>query len=638
MRPPDRLSRRAFLALGATVVAGACSAGDDAHRADRGHDGTHRADHHRRRRHDRRTGTRDEPTTTTPTTPPTVPATAPLPADPFRLGVTSGDPDATSVVLWTRLVGDLPDVVDVVWEVAADDTFGDVLATGATTATAADGHSVHVVADLAGPVAYRFHAGGFTSAVGRAAPAVAGATLKLAAATCQHWETGFYAAHRDLVEWGPDAVVFLGDFIYEGASRPVGEGRVRSHDGPEPTDLAGYRARYAQYLSDPDLQASRAACPWFAIWDDHEVENNYAALVPQDAADAATFAARRTAAYQVWWEHMPVRLARPVAGADTVISRRASYGDLVDLVLLDGRQFRSDQACGGAELSTEPACPEAADPARTMLGAAQETWVADTLAASSAAWAVLGQQTVLTDLRLPNGGVLNYDQWDGYAPARDRLLAAAAPVAGRMVVLTGDIHLAGVGVLPGIGTEFVTTSVSSGGDIPPTCSRSSPRSSTSSTPSSSTAATPATPSPRPSGPRSTASSTTSPTRRRRSRRGARSRSRPAPATPSPRRDRRAVPGRRRSGPGPGARRASMSGVDDEPWGTTMTTLATDAGRTDIPLLDETIGANLARTVAAHGDRRGARRPPPGRAVDVRRARRPRRPLRQGAHRARPRAG
>ena len=163
----------------------------------------------------------------------------------------------------------------------------------------------------------------------------------------------------------------------------------------------------------------------------------------------------------------PCACARPVAGADTVISRRASYGDLVDLVLLDGRQFRSDQACGGAELSTEPACPEATDPARTMLGATQETWVADTLAASSAAWAVLGQQTVLTDLRLPNGGVLNYDQWDGYAPARDRLLAAAAPVAGRMVVLTGDIHLAGVGVLPGFGTEFVTTSVSSGGDIPP---------------------------------------------------------------------------------------------------------------------------------------------------------------------------
>ena len=467
MRRPERLSRRAFLALGATVVAGACSSGDDdtaprpptSGPPDPSPPASATA------------GTSAAPTTSAaPSTAPpaTSPATtASLTADPFLLGVSSGDPDATSVVLWTRLAGDLPDAVEVRWELAADDTFADIVASSTVTATAVDGHSIHVVADVAGPVAYRFHAGGFTSPVGRAAPAAAAATLRFAAATCQHWETGFYAAHRDLVEWAPDAVVFLGDFIYEGASRPVGEGRVRSHDGPEPTDVAGYRTRYAQYLSDPDLQAARAACPWFAIWDDHEVENDYAALTPQDAADQASFAARRLAAYQVWWEHMPVRLERPVDGAATVISRRASYGDVVDLVLLDGRQFRSDQACGDAELSTDPACPEAADPARTMLGADQEAWLAESFAASRATWAVLGQQTVLTDLRLPNGAVLNYDQWDGYAPARDRLLAAAAPVAGRMVVLTGDIHLAGVGVLPGIGTEFVTTSVSSGGTIPP---------------------------------------------------------------------------------------------------------------------------------------------------------------------------
>jgi alkaline phosphatase D len=451
---PDGLSRRAFLALGATVVIGACSSDDD-----------------------------DAVTTTTPTSEPPItdpappattapattapPTTAALPADPFLLGVTSGDPDATSVVLWTRLVGDLPETVDVVWELAADESFAEVLADGVVTATASDGHSIHVVVDVTGPGTYRFHAGGFTSATGRAAPASAATSLKLAAATCQHWETGFYAAHRDLVEWAPDVVVFLGDFIYEGASRPVEGSRVRSHDGPEPTDLDGYRARYAQYLSDPDLRASRAACPWFAIWDDHEVENNYAALEPQDPADRATFVTRRALAYQAWWEHMPVRIERPVEGVDTVVYRQASYGDLVDLVLLDGRQFRSTIACGGAELSTDPACPEAADPARTMLGTTQETWVADTLAASSAVWTVLGQQTVLTDLRLGNGAVLNYDQWDGYAPARDRLLAAAAPVAGRMVVLTGDIHLAGVGLLPGIGTEFVTTSISSGSQIPP---------------------------------------------------------------------------------------------------------------------------------------------------------------------------
>ncbi len=464
--PRADLSRRAFLALGATIVVGACSAGDD--------DAEPTAPATAAPDTTGPTTTSTPPTTpsttaptTTTTTTTTPPTTAPLAADPFALGVAAGDPDATSVVLWTRLLGDLPDAVEVAWETATDETFADVRASGTATATAADGHSVHVVAALAGPVAYRFAAGGFTSPVGRAAPAGAADTLRLAAATCQHWETGFYAAHRDLVAWEPDAVVFLGDFIYEGASRPVGEDRVRSHDGPEPVDLPGYRARYAQYLSDGDLRASRAACPWFVIWDDHEVENNYAALEPQDPAERAGFTARRAAAYQAWWEHMPVRLDRPVEGVETIIYRHASYGDLVDLVLLDGRQFRSDQACGDAGLSTEPACPEATDPARTMLGTTQEAWFADRIAASRATWAVLGQQTVLTDLRLPNGGVLNYDQWDGYAPARDRLLAAAAPAARRMVVLTGDIHLAGVGLLPGLGAEFVTTSVSSAGDIPP---------------------------------------------------------------------------------------------------------------------------------------------------------------------------
>ena len=462
-RQPE-LSRRALLALGASVLVGACTSDDDG-------DGSARS------------GTAPTasaprpspapPTESSPGTEPRVVTTEPVPsttaldADPFLLGVASGDPDTTSVVLWTRLTGaGLPDSVEVTWELADDESFGGDVTSGTVTARAAHGHSVHVAVEVDGPAAYRFRAGGFTSAVGRAAPARPGASLKVASASCQHWETGFYAAHRDLVSWAPDAVVFLGDFIYEGAARPVADDRVRSHDGPESSDLGGYRARYAQYLADPDLRAARASCPWFTIWDDHEVENNYAALEPHDPAERTTFAVRRAAAYQAWWEHMPVRMEPPTEGRPVVVHRSAAYGDLVELVLLDGRQFRSDQACGGAELSTEPPCPEALDPSRTMLGPDQEAWLAGTLAASRARWTVLGQQTVLTDLRLANGAILNHDQWDGYAAARDRLLEAAAPVAGRLVVLTGDIHLAGVGRLPGVGTEFVTTSVSSSGDLP----------------------------------------------------------------------------------------------------------------------------------------------------------------------------
>jgi alkaline phosphatase D len=454
---PD-LSRRAFLALAATAVVAACS--DD----DAGAPPSTTAPPAGPTTAATASSTSTSASSTT-TTPPST--SAALPGDPFALGVTAGDPDATSVVLWTRLVGDgLPDAVDVMWETSTDE-FATVASSGTATATAADGHSVHAVVDISGPVTYRFQAGGFTSPAGRAAPAVAGATgLRIAAATCQHFETGLYAAHRDLTEWAPDVVVFLGDFIYEGGGRPVGGQVLRSHDGPEPRDVAGYRGRYAQYLGDPQLQAARAACPWWVIWDDHEVENNYAGLVPQDPADAGGFADRRLAAYQVWWEHMPVRIPKPQPAVDTVIYRTGHYGDLLDLVLLDGRQFRSDQACGDATLSTEPPCAEAADPSRTMLGATQEAWTTAAFAASTATWAVLGQQTVLADLRLSNGAILNEDQWDGYAPARDRLLAAAAPAAGRLVVLTGDIHLAGVGRLPDVGTEFVTTSVSSTGNVP----------------------------------------------------------------------------------------------------------------------------------------------------------------------------
>ena len=460
------VSRRTFLALGATVVVAGCSGRDG------GAPPTSRPE------------PSAPPTGPAPTSPPTAaattaitepattpppatapPTTAPLAADPFTLGVAAGDPDEASAVLWTRLTGEgLPDAVAVAWEVARDEGFADVVGSGTATAHAADGHALHVVAALEGPAWYRFHAGGFTSRLGRAAPAPAAAgELRVAAASCQHFETGFYAAHRDVAEWSPDLVVFLGDFIYEGAARPVGGDVVRSHDGPEPTDVAGYRARYAHYLSDGDLQASRAACPWLVVWDDHEVENNYAGLVPQEPTEAAAFPARRDAAYRAWWEHMPVRLPAPSPGAPYPIARTVAWGGLADLVLLDGRQFRSDQACGAPTLSLDPPCPEAADPARTMLGPDQETWTGEALAASSATWATVCQQTVLTDLRF-NGAILNYDQWDGYAPARDRLLAQAAAVE-RLVVLTGDIHLAGVGVLPGLGVEFVTTSISSMGNV-----------------------------------------------------------------------------------------------------------------------------------------------------------------------------
>ncbi|TPW13900.1 MAG: phoD [Acidimicrobiaceae bacterium] len=415
-------------------------------------------------------------------------------ASPFTLGVASGDPGVGSVVLWTRLAldplagGGMPaDDFDVRWEMALDPEFTEIGYDGIETARPGHGHSVHVNATVdAGTWYYRFHAGGHTSPIGttRTAPSTDAEPelLRFASASCQHYEHGFYTAQRDLADKQPDFAIWLGDYIYEGNQAAGIDGvNVRSHGTDEIVSIDDYRNRYALYKTDPDLQAAHAACPWYVIWDDHEVENNYAGLTPQDAADQAAFAQRRRDAYQAWWENQPVALPPPGDDpqAEYRIYRAARWGSLLNLTLLDGRQYRSDQACGDPGLSLEPACPETFDEARTMLGDEQEAWLFDELTSSTATWNVIGQQTVFGDLTLA-GAVLNYDQWDGYPVNRNRILDRLAieqedAHADNVVVLTGDIHLAGTGTLrsgmPGTGTpvgvEFVATSISSGGLVDP---------------------------------------------------------------------------------------------------------------------------------------------------------------------------
>jgi alkaline phosphatase D len=439
-----------------------------------------------------------EPPTTTATTSPTTtrPATtsAPAPAlprDPFTLGVASGDPLADGVVLWTRLAPDPlhgggmpPGDVEVDWEVTADSggTPGEVVAKGTATATAEHAHSVHVdVTGLAPSTTYRyqFRVGPYTSATGRTKtmPAAGDVDVRLVLghATCQHYETGFYGAHRDIAESDLDALVWLGDYIYEGAARPVGGEVVRSHNGPEPMDLAAYRDRYALYKTDADLQAAHAAAPWFVVGDDHEVENNYAGDHSEDTSvPLEVFRLRRAAAYQAWWEHQPVRLPPP-DGPDFAMYRTYPLGGLATLFLLDGRQYRTDQACGDATLDLSPACPETFAPGRTMLGDEQERWLYDGLRSSRAAWNILGNQTMLGDLTL-NGAVLVYDQWDGYPAARQRLKDAIVGAGlTNVVAITGDFHVAfanDLTVADGggrrtVATELVATSVSSVSGVPP---------------------------------------------------------------------------------------------------------------------------------------------------------------------------
>jgi alkaline phosphatase D len=414
-----------------------------------------------------------------PRRPPQPPAD--LPDGLFALGVASGDPLSQAVVLWTRLApsplsgGGMPAVdVPVRWEVATDEGFRHVVRWGDALAEARFAHAVH--ADVRGlrPGSwyhYRFAVGDQVSPVGRTrtapAPGTTGGRLRFLFGSCQNWQSGFWPLWAHAPAEDPDLVLHLGDYIYEGPAG-TGPGVVRPHNGPELLTLDDYRNRYGLYKGDPALQGIHAACPWVVTWDDHEVENNYAGLVPQFPAEAPAFPARRAAAYQAWWEHMPVRLP-PATGPDLTIYRALDWGRLARFHVLDTRQYRSDQACGDG---TGPTCPERTDPARTLLGADQEAWLGDSLAGSRATWDVLANQVIMTSMQLA-GSVYNRDQWDGYAAARSRLLGQMrAGGVENAVVLTGDVHAGGVGDLvdenpdgtpatEAFGTELVGGSISS---------------------------------------------------------------------------------------------------------------------------------------------------------------------------------
>ena len=407
----------------------------------------------------------------------------------FTLGVASGEPRPDSVVLWTRLApeplagGGMPAVpVPVRYEVATDDSFRRILHAGAVLAEPANAHSVHV--EIAGlePARwywYRFATAGEVSPIGRTrtAPA-AGASpdgLRFAFASCQQYEHGFYTAYRHMAEEDLDLVIHLGDYIYEAATDAYSApgGNVRHHVGLEATTLEGYRQRHAQYRTDPDLQAAHAAFPWVVTWDDHEVENNYAGDISQHNDPPALFRARRAAAYQAYWEHMPLSPAGAGKGADLRIYRRLAFGRLLDLNVLDTRQYRTDQPCGDKSPGD---CPARRAPTQTITGPEQERWLLDGLRASGAKWNVLAQQVFLSQLDFLAGPGHGYylDGWDGYVASRDRLTAMLAERPDlNPVVLTGDFHTNWTADLKAdfddpasatLGTEFVGTSISSGGD------------------------------------------------------------------------------------------------------------------------------------------------------------------------------
>ena len=413
--------------------------------------------------------------------------------NPFTLGVASGDPAPDGIVLWTRLAPQ-PAVpgslgkrhIPVRWRVATEPRMRHVIAHGVATAAPELAHSVHVEVEGLRPgrdYFYQFDVRNEESAIGhfRTAPAAHElvSTLRFSFATCQDWSSGYYTAYRDMARQDLDLVLHLGDYTYEYEIGPTTRRGIPPPAGfeRETVDLHTYRLRHTLYKLDPDLQAAHARFPFVVVWDDHELQNDYSGLAPEGGSPSPAFTARRAAAYQAYYEHMPIRSAvARFPSRNLRIFRRLRYGRLAEFLMLDDRQYRTDNPCGDGESMR---CEEAIAGTYTMLGRPQERWLESRLARSHASWNIVGQQLLIAELEhatIRPDWFWN-DAWDGYPNARRRLLEAVVDTnVSNPVFLTGDWHSTFVNDLKldfkdpsqrTIATEFVTPAITTGGDDTP---------------------------------------------------------------------------------------------------------------------------------------------------------------------------
>lgn len=447
----------------------------------------------------------------------------------FAQGVASGDPLADRVILWTRVLAlDSADKRDIPlrWEVAAEPGFNSLVASGEAVASAASDFTVKV--DAAGLQAgtrywFRFKAYELYSPVGRTKtlPGAAVAQVKLAVFSCSNYPAGYFHAYAEAAKRDDiDAAIHLGDYIYEygrggyASAKAASMGREVLPVG-EIVALADYRARYAQYRGDADLQALHASVPMIAVWDDHEITND-AYMTGADNHQPATegdYAARKAAALQAFHEWMPIR----TGSSREQIYRSFNFGNLLALHMLDTRIVGRDQQLdyanyiGAAGFNAAAFAADMAKPSRQLLGTTQTAWLQQQLAASTATWQVLGQQVLMGRMNIPapilfeanNPGTgvsvsayaaivakaqlapatltaterailaqpsipYNLDAWDGYAVARETVLATARQLNKNLVVLAGDTHNAWASDLQDmagnqVGVEFATSSVTSPG-------------------------------------------------------------------------------------------------------------------------------------------------------------------------------
>ena len=399
----------------------------------------------------------------------------------FTLGVASGDPTASTVVLWTRLAPDplsdstLVGAVNVGWVIATDPALANVVQSGQATALPGSAHCVHVEPDRlqADTVYYyRFAARDQQSPVGRTktlpAPGASLDSFTIALSSCMEYSQGYFSAYRDLGEQQPDLVIHNGDYIYEAPSGTVREYPV----SPEARTLADYRSLYAQYRQDAALREAHAQFPWIVLWDDHEIVNDSGPdhFLPSSRNAPMSddeYQLRRRAAAKAFLEHMPLRAALAAQkGASPIFYERNVIGDLLELNCLDVRSYRDTPVCIENGSKGFADCADAHDPGRSMLGETQEQWLYGNFGTAGCKWNCLVQSTIMAPFDRAAGPEVDYetDGWDNYAANRDRIVQQIRQHEIRnCVALGGNIHAYYAGTVSQALTEIVTTSITASG-------------------------------------------------------------------------------------------------------------------------------------------------------------------------------
>ncbi|APP04346.1 alkaline phosphatase D family protein [Vibrio harveyi] len=447
------------------------------------------------------------------------------PTGSFEYGVASGDPTQTQVIIWTR-VTTAASYVDVTWQVSRSEDFSTVEQSGTFTTDTSRDFTVKVDVQNLNPSTqyyYRFMVGETTSIVGMTQTLPEGSVDKasMAVVSCANYPAGYFNVYKEILKQHQtesfDVVLHLGDYIYEyGAGGYASEDAARlgrePSKGTECITLDDYRKRYAQYRQDQDLQALHAALPMIVVWDDHELANDAWKNGAENHQDnEGSFVDRRAAAAAAWTEWLPVR---ENTFSNMLIYRQFSFGDLINLMMLDTRLVGRDQPLDYFSLSAPTmdaigglvAQSRSAD--RELLGTEQLAWLMNAFNSQDAKWNILGQQVLMSRMELPssvmlamfqlfnatdeqkmdallavNSAISNYladpssdtiklpynlDAWDGYYVERERVYEIAKASEGHFVCLAGDTHNAWTSELKDVsnnpvGVEFATSSVSSPG-------------------------------------------------------------------------------------------------------------------------------------------------------------------------------